>query len=121
MVFYLSGSRRSNNTKVIVKTARGSRLQTEENVLRRFEGHQSLRQLLDHVDDPPCMVLEYLESDARQVSNKATLSKSDVKSIARGVLDALNSLHKDGIAHTGKYAQLSYLAKDVSSDRLTVW
>ncbi|TKA76808.1 hypothetical protein B0A49_00544 [Cryomyces minteri] len=87
-------------TGVVVKTAPKSRLHREQEILRRFQGHPCIRQLVDHVDDPPYLVLEQLERDASKASGEAKLARSDIKLIARNILEALKSLHEEGIAHT---------------------
>jgi casein kinase II subunit alpha len=58
--------------------------------------------MLDHGEDPPFLVLEHLDTDALRLSGDGKLSRSDIKSIARGTLQALSSLHAKGIAHTGE-------------------
>jgi serine/threonine protein kinase len=71
-------------------------------ILQQFDGDTCIRQLVDDAKEPPCLILEHLESDALKSSGQATMSRQDVKFIARSVLSALASLHAKGIAHTGK-------------------
>ncbi|KAK4982672.1 hypothetical protein LTR50_007633 [Elasticomyces elasticus] len=90
----------TNRTSVVVKSAPKSRLHREQEILRRFQDHPCIRQLVDSVDDPPYLVLEQLESDALKASGEAKLARSDIKLIAKNILEALKTLHKEGIAHT---------------------
>ncbi|KAK4979606.1 hypothetical protein LTR28_003707 [Elasticomyces elasticus] len=90
----------TNRTGVVVKSAPKSRLHREQEILRRFQDHPCIRQLVDNVNDPPYLVLERLESDALKASSEARLARSDIKLIAKNILEALKSLHEEGIAHT---------------------
>ena len=47
-------------------------------------------------------MLEHLECDALRASAEARLGRSDIKLIARNILEALKAFHKEGIAHTGR-------------------
>ena len=95
-------TRSTNCTGFVLKTAPKSRFFREQDILRRFHGHPYFRQLVDHVEDPPCMVLEKLQCDALKASGAARLVRSDINMIAKSILEALSSLHEEGIAHTGK-------------------
>lgn len=71
-------------------------------MLQQFVDCPHIRQLLDHGEDPPFLALEHLDDDALRLSGAGKLSRSDIKTIARGTLRALSSLHAKGIAHTGE-------------------
>jgi casein kinase II subunit alpha len=88
--------------KVVIKCAPGIRPQREKEILQQFEGDACIRQLVDHAKEPPCLILEHLQSDALKAAGQATTSRQNVKFIARSILSALASLHAKGIAHTGK-------------------
>jgi hypothetical protein len=74
--------------------------------LQRFTNHQSIRQLVDSIDEPPCLILEHLECDALEASGQSRLGRSDVELIAKKVLEALQALHERGLAHTGMIRRL---------------
>lgn len=86
---------------VVLKCASPKRLQREKEVLQRFEGHASIRQLVDCAEDPPWLVLEHLQVDALRSATKAPISRQNIKTIARSILSTLESLHANGIIHTG--------------------
>jgi casein kinase II subunit alpha len=88
--------------QVVIKCAPEIRLQREKGILQQCEGDTFIRQLVDHAKEPPCLILEHLQSDALKLSGQATMSRQDVKFIARSILSALASLHAKGIAHTGR-------------------
>ena len=91
------------HNNVVLKCASQNRLQREKRVLQKFEGHACIRQLIDYTEDPHCLVLEHLHEDAlRSASNKAPISRRNIKTIARNILSALESLHANGIVHTGE-------------------
>lgn len=73
-------------------------------MLKRFKDQPAIRPLLDEIDEPPCIVLQYLDDDVLNASNKKPLEKSDIKLVARKVLEALKPLHEAGYVHTGKIA-----------------
>ncbi|RMY68309.1 hypothetical protein D0863_07213 [Hortaea werneckii] len=85
---------------VVLKCASPKRLQREKEALQRFEGHAGIRQLLDFAENPPCLVLENLQVDALRSATKAPISRQNIKTIARSILSALESLHANGITHT---------------------
>lgn len=94
-----SGARCSRD--FIVKTAPPGRLQNERDMLRRFHGHPSIRQLVDEIAEPPALVLEHLDDNLLAVSNSSRLTRSEVKFVARNVLEALQAIHEAGLVHTG--------------------
>lgn len=89
------------NQYVIVKTAPDFLLNNERDILKRFQTISSLRRLIDEVQDPPLLVLEYLDSNLLIESAAKRLQSSEVKHVAKAILQALAALHEDGIVHTG--------------------
>ncbi|CAF9933863.1 MAG: hypothetical protein HETSPECPRED_009026 [Heterodermia speciosa] len=53
------GANTQTNTNVIVKTAPESLLRNERNMLTRFRDVPTLRRLLNEVQDPPLLLLEF--------------------------------------------------------------
>ena len=86
---------------VIVKRAPKYRLDNEQEVLERFHGQTSIRQLIDEIQDPPSLVLQYLDDNLLNTSNSKRLERSDIKFVAKTVLEALELLHEAGYVHTG--------------------
>ncbi|KAI0164014.1 kinase-like protein [Xylariaceae sp. FL1272] len=77
------------------------RLQNEANILKRFQDTTpNLRPLLDNIEEPASIVLKYLDTDLLSESNKKRLSRSEIKQVARGVLEALVPLHRNRLVHT---------------------
>lgn len=98
----------------MVKSVEGHwRLHNERDVLKRFqEGTAALRPLLDEIVDPaepPAIVLKYLDDDLTKASRKQRLTRSEIKYVAKNVLEALRVLHEDGYVHTGTLAFWSYI------------
>jgi hypothetical protein len=79
---------------VVIKTALKDRLD---------KGHLSIRPLLDEIPEPPCIVLKYLDNNVLNTSNTKQLEKSDIKFVARKIMETLNSLHEAGFVHTGTF------------------
>ncbi|KAL3420436.1 serine threonine protein kinase [Phlyctema vagabunda] len=88
------------NRKVIIKTAPKSRLDNKRAILKHFQGRPYIRQLLDEIEQPPSLVLQYLEDNLLQASSTKTLERSEIKFVAKRVLQALQALHEDGYTHT---------------------
>ncbi|KAH7139421.1 kinase-like domain-containing protein [Dendryphion nanum] len=95
-----------NNHKqnVIIKSVRHWRLQNERDILRHLQ-HQTpfLRPIIDEIvepNDPPGIVLRWLDEDVWAASNKQQLTRREVKFVAKGVLESLKTLHENGYVHT---------------------
>ena len=88
---------------VALKSAPKVRLQRESEVLRLFHGHHAVRQILDEVQEPPCLVLEHLDDDLLSVSRQSTLQLYEIKEAAKTVLEALVDLHDKEWVHTGTF------------------
>lgn len=88
-----------------MKMAPKSRLQKEREVLDSVHGHPSIRQMIDSTDSPPSLILEHLDDNLLNASNSKILEPSDIKFVARKVLEALSALHQQGYVHTGICSQ----------------
>lgn len=114
--------------RVVLKTGPRHRLDNERDILRRLgSGREVLhiRQFVDEMVDPPCIVLEHLDDNLLDASNSAKLGSRDIKSVARTVLEALKAIHQLGYVHTGMLpilelsfnrTTLSRLLEEQSSD-----
>ena len=91
---------------MIVKFVNHFRLQNERDVLLRFQPRTPhIRPLLDEVDPDSfshALVMRWLDSDLLDVTRRRQLASSEVKFVAKGVLEALQALHADGYVHTGE-------------------
>lgn len=65
--------------------------------------------MIDTTEDPPSLVLKYLDDNLLTVSGEKRLESSDLKVVARTVLQALAVLHEKGYVHTGTTAFRGYL------------
>lgn len=97
----LSNCRDEHQQRRVIETAPPSRLRNERNILRHFEGHAAIRQLVDEVTDPPSLVLEYLDTDMLHESWKGGIQSSIVREVGWHTLNALAALHDAGFVHTG--------------------
>src|ERR1700710_1287019 len=95
---YLIIARKSNSQagKVIIKTAPQGRLENERNVLKYICNCPYIRQVLDETKDPPSLILQYLDDNLLHASSVKTLESSDVKFVAKRVLQAIQALHENG-------------------------
>ncbi|KAB8349418.1 hypothetical protein FH972_023445 [Carpinus fangiana] len=94
--------------KVIVKTAPLHRLDNERHVLHKLSKQASVRQLIDQVSDPPALILEHLDSNLLEESNKSTLTRPEIKTVAQTALQALVALHDAGYVHTEAMLNLKW-------------
>ena len=86
-----------------MKTAPDFLSRKERDILKRFQTVSSLRRLIDEIQDPPLLVLEHLDSNLLIESAKKKLQSSEVKHVAKTVLQALAALHEEGMVHTGTW------------------
>ncbi|KAL9040648.1 MAG: hypothetical protein Q9180_001784 [Flavoplaca navasiana] len=56
--------------------------------------------MIDNIESPSSLVLEYLDDNLLDVCSRKRLEGSDVKVVARIVLEALAVLHENGFVHT---------------------
>ncbi|PGH06135.1 STE/STE20 protein kinase [Blastomyces parvus] len=93
-----------NKENVVLKSVNHFRLQNERDVLLRFQPRTPfIRPLLDEITTAqghPGLVLRYLDDDVLQASNNQRLTRSEVKYVARRVLEALAVLHSEGFVQT---------------------
>jgi serine/threonine protein kinase len=87
--------------KVIVKTAFKSRLDNERKFLKIFLGKPGIRQLLDEIEEPRCLILKYFDDNLLEASNAQRLKKAEIKRCTRKILEALKMMHERGYVHTG--------------------
>ncbi|KAJ9244965.1 hypothetical protein DTO169E5_1346 [Paecilomyces variotii] len=94
-------TRTQSNEPVVVKSVYHFRLQNERDVLKRFQSRTPfIRPLLDEIADPPAIVLKHLDDHLLNASISKRLTSSEIKYVARGILEALKVLHEDGFVHT---------------------
>lgn len=87
--------------RVTIKTAPAKRLEKEAQVLRLFQGCDSIRQLVDQTADPESLVLEYMDNNALDLLKKKQLPRIEAKRALKAALQALAVLHDKNIVHTG--------------------
>jgi hypothetical protein len=108
-VFISDSHRNQNKENVVIKSVQHFRLQNELDILLRFQNRTPfLRPLLDEVENastPPALILRYLDADILHASNSQRLTRPEVKYIAKGILEALIVLHREGFVHTGTFFQ----------------
>ena len=95
---------------VILKWAPESRLKKESDVLKQFRDVPSVRQLVDEIRTPPLMVLENLDRNLLDESGAKRLRMSDIKYVAKHILEALAVLHGNNIIHAGSVQDNSPLS-----------
>ena len=86
---------------VILKSASESRLYREHGLLQRFRNVPSIRQIIDEIQTPPLLVLENLDRNVLEESGSKRLKVSDIKFVARGILEALAVVHEERFVHAG--------------------
>lgn len=99
-----------------MKTAPDFLLRNERDILKRFQTVLSLRRLIDEIQDPPLLVLEYLDSNLLIESATKKLQSSEVKHVTKAVLQALAALHKEGMVHTGTWKAIVTVYRHVTPD-----
>lgn len=96
---------------VIIKTASTKRLNNEQKMSTLFQRCSHIRPLLDRVEEPPALVLKFLNDNLLKASNTRKLERPEVKFVARGVLEALQIFHEAGYVHTGQIRRIASLRK----------
>ena len=86
---------------MVAKRAPVHLLGIEREILENVQGHMCIRQMIDNIEDPASLVLEYLDDNLLDVCSRKRLEGTDVKVVARTVLEALTTLHENGFVHTG--------------------
>ena len=87
---------------MIIKRAPQHLLSIEHEILEIVQNHTCIRQMIDNIESPSSLVLEYLDDNLLDVCSRKKLEGSDVKVVARTVLEALAVLHENGFVHTGQ-------------------
>jgi predicted Ser/Thr protein kinase len=100
---FLTCNSGSNQEKVTIKTAPRERLEKEAQMLRLFQGYDSVRQLVDQIEDPQSLVLEYMDDNVLNLLKRKHLSRIEAKHAVKAALRALVVLHDKNIVHTGMY------------------
>ena len=100
--FMLILIRDSNAKTVLVKTGPSYRIDNEIGVQTLCRDHRSIRQMIDVIEDPKSLVLEYFDKTLYDACYERQLERKDVKRAIKTALDALTFLHSQGRAHTGK-------------------
>ncbi|KIX02925.1 uncharacterized protein Z518_08868 [Rhinocladiella mackenziei CBS 650.93] len=70
---------------------------TERWVLKRFHGHEHIRQLVDGIEEPAALVLKRMGDTALEASKLKNRESLDLGFVANGIT---NALHEAGIVHT---------------------
>lgn len=86
---------------VLIKSAPLFRLKNEMEALELCRGHRSIRQLVDVIDNPQLLVLEFLDKTIYDASCEQKLDRRDVKRAVKTALHGLAVLHAHKRAHTG--------------------
>lgn len=86
---------------MVVKGAPKQRLNREREVLEILHDHACIRPIIDVIEDPPSLVLKFLDDNLLKVSGQKRVEGSDLKLVARNLLQALAALHENGFVHTG--------------------
>lgn len=79
----------------------------EIEALELCQGHKSIRQLVDVIENPQSLVLEFLDKTLYHASCEQKLDRCDIKRAVKTVLDGLAVLHAHKRAHTGQYGAIS--------------
>ena len=87
---------------MVIKRAPPHLLSTEREVLEIVQNHTCIRQMIDNIESPSSLVLDYLDDNLLDVCSRKRLEGSDVKVVARTILEALAVLHENGFVHTGQ-------------------
>lgn len=107
---HTNSERSQTGQSVVIKSVRHFRLENERDVLKRFHGRSPfMRPLVDEIiepQDPPAIVLKYLDDHLLNASATKNLSKEEIRDVARRVLQALCVLHGDDFVHTGQYNRI---------------
>lgn len=98
---------------VIVKGVQHSRIHNERDILLKFQDQVLLRRLVDEIvqpTQPPGIVLQHMDDDLLEAGKKKRLNRTEIKHVAKVVLQTLAVLHKDGYVHTGMFKLYHYLS-----------
>jgi casein kinase II subunit alpha len=76
-------------------------LEKEAQMLQLFQGYDSIRQLVDQIEDSQSLVLEYMDNNVLNLLKKKQLPRIEAKRAVKATLRALVVLHDKNIVHTG--------------------
>ncbi|KAI9840788.1 MAG: hypothetical protein M1837_001318 [Sclerophora amabilis] len=91
----------STSQRVTVKTAADWPLNNERHILEDVRNNPCIRPIIDTSDEPPSLILKYLDDNLLNASNAKKLGRADIKHVAGTILQALEALHSRGYVHTG--------------------
>jgi casein kinase II subunit alpha len=91
-----------NARHVVIKRAPPHLLKIQREILQMVKNHMCVRQMIDIIESDSSLVLEYLDNNLLDVCNRKRLESSEVKFVARTILEALAVLHEKGFVHTGQ-------------------
>ncbi len=109
-----------NARHVVIKRAPPHLLKIERETLQMVKNHMCVRQMIDFIESDSAMVLEYLDDNLLSVCSRKGLESSDVKFVARTVLEALAVIHEKGFVHTGQYNIFVYIYFFHMADKLLI-
>ncbi|KAL9124342.1 MAG: hypothetical protein Q9217_006318 [Psora testacea] len=89
-----------NQERIIMKTAPTKHLDNEARTLQLFQGCPSIRQLVDQIEDPESVVLEYMDDNVLNLLQQKQLVKVEAKRAIQATIEALIALHDKNIVHT---------------------
>jgi casein kinase II subunit alpha len=78
---------------VVIKRAPPRLLSIEREILEIVQNHTCIRQVINNIESPFLLVLDYLDDNLLDVYSRKRLEDSDVKVVARTILEALAVLH----------------------------
>ena len=87
---------------MVIKRAPPHLLSNEREILEILQNHTCVRQTIDIIENHSSLVLEYLDDNLLDVCSRKIFEGSDVKVVARTVLEALAAFHENGFVHTGQ-------------------
>src|ERR1700734_2621241 len=98
---FLNDSNDPNGKPGLIKVAPLQGVKKEIEALKLCRGHESVRQLIDVIDSPQSIVLEYLHKNLYDESCERKLKRRDIKRAIKAVLEGLIVLNAGNRVHTG--------------------
>ena len=84
-----------------MKTGPTKRLNNEAQTLQLLQGCHCIRQLVDQIENPESIILEYMDDNVLTLLQQKQLSKIEAKRALKAIVEALVALHDQNIVHTG--------------------
>lgn len=101
----MSDSNLETRTCIVKSIPKHWRLRNEADILKRYQDRSPfLRPLVDEIEEPSepaSIVLQYMDADLLNESNKTRLTRPEIKHVAKTVLEVLKMFHEEGLVHTG--------------------